>query len=340
MPNPDECPQTARAASFVGSQTVPQAMRNPLWTVTSFYNPVRYKNRLKNFRIFRKRLQTPLVAVELSYQDDFELGPGDADILIQIRGQDVLWQKERLLNVGLQAVPETCDKVAWIDCDVVCSGAIGRRRPPQALDDAPLIQLFTARYNLPRHALPETVSDLKPYHLGSSAAHKLAEGLVLPAVLGRSPIVDTCGCSLGLAWAGRKELLHEHGLYDAGIVGGGDRRSICAAFAQFDGLDQPWMVNNRQRQHFQAWAKPFYAAVRGNVGYISGKLYHLWHGDKKDRNYLTRYEGFRQFNFDPFEDIAVSAAGDWQWNSDKPAMHEYLRQYFALRNEDGTRRAA
>ena len=30
-----------------------------------------------------------------------------------------MWQKERLLNVALAAVPNNVEDVAWIDCDVV-----------------------------------------------------------------------------------------------------------------------------------------------------------------------------------------------------------------------------
>jgi hypothetical protein len=69
-----------------------------LWAITSYFNPVRYQLRLSNFRTFRKRLKVPLVVVELSYGDDFELQEPDADILIPLRGGAALWQKERLLN--------------------------------------------------------------------------------------------------------------------------------------------------------------------------------------------------------------------------------------------------
>src|SRR5450759_1082712 len=74
-----------------------------LWAITSYFNPVGYRRRLSNFRIFRERLKVPLVVVELTYGSDFELQEQDADILIQLRGGAVLWQKERLLNLALQS---------------------------------------------------------------------------------------------------------------------------------------------------------------------------------------------------------------------------------------------
>ena len=90
-----------------------------LWAITCYFNPMRYRRRLANFRIFRDRLQLPLVAVELAYGPEFELQAQDAEILIQLRDDAaVLWQKERLLNVALQALPSSCRKVAWLDCDI------------------------------------------------------------------------------------------------------------------------------------------------------------------------------------------------------------------------------
>ena len=90
-----------------------------MWAMTSYYNPVRYKRRLSNYRIFRENLGVPLITVELSFNGQFELTEEQADILIQISGGAVLWQKERLLNVALQAVPSSCTKVAWLDCDIL-----------------------------------------------------------------------------------------------------------------------------------------------------------------------------------------------------------------------------
>ena len=89
------------------------------WAITSYFNPAGYGSRRANYRHFRKHLGVPLVAVELSFDGNFELTEGDAEILIQLTGGDVMWQKERLLNLALEALPPECDKVMSIDCDVI-----------------------------------------------------------------------------------------------------------------------------------------------------------------------------------------------------------------------------
>src|SRR5262245_19902909 len=67
-----------------------------LWAITCYFNPIGYQRRLENYHTFRQNLAVPLVTVELAFNGAFQLHSGDADILVQLRGGDVLWQKERL----------------------------------------------------------------------------------------------------------------------------------------------------------------------------------------------------------------------------------------------------
>ena len=306
-----------------------------VWAITTYFNPVGYRTRLKNYRIFRQRLAVPLLTVELSYGPDFELGERDADVLVQIRGSDVLWQKERLLNLALASLPDECETIAWLDCDVVLTRPDWPRAAAQLLADVPLVQLFHERYNLPAETLPEQMASPALLPSGHAVAYQLAHRRVAAEVVGEPSCATRWGVALGLAWAARRSLLEAHGFYDAGVLGGGDRALACAAFAQFDGLRESWCANPSQSAHFLDWARPFHAAVRGGVGCVEGAVFHLWHGRREDRRYLERYAGFRAFDFDPRRDIAVAASGCWRWNTSKPDMHRYVRDYFHGRREDG-----
>lgn len=68
---------------------------------------------------------------------------------------------------------------------------------------------------------------------------------------------------------------------------------------------------------------------------LGGTLLHLWPGDLADRGYDVRYQGLRVYDFDPFSDVALDENGCWRWNSDKPELHQYVREYFERRREDG-----
>jgi hypothetical protein len=139
----------------------------------------------------------------------------------------------------------------------------------------------------------------------------------------------------GLAWAARRSLLDRYGIYDAHVLGAGDRATACAAIGRFDSFTDAIVANSRQKQHYQAWGEPFFADVAGGLGVVDGRIFHLWHGDTRDRHYAERHREFARFGFDPYTDIALDANGCWEWSSDKPEMHRYMRDYFAVRKEDG-----
>ena len=106
--------------------------------------------------MFRQRLKVPLVAVELSFDEKFQLASGDADILVQVHSPSILWQKERLLNVALKSLPTVCDKVAWLDCDILFENDDWVERASRALDEFALVHLFQERNELPMDFTPDS----------------------------------------------------------------------------------------------------------------------------------------------------------------------------------------
>jgi len=67
------------------------------WAITSYYNPLRGAHRRRNYDVFRRHLRMPLLTVEWSPEGRFELGPRDAEILVQLAGGG-------LLDVGIYPV--------------------------------------------------------------------------------------------------------------------------------------------------------------------------------------------------------------------------------------------
>jgi hypothetical protein len=312
--------------------------KESLWAITCHFNPAGYRSRLENYRLFRQRLAVPLLTVELAYGADFEIQPGEADILIQLRGQDVLWQKERLLNLALRGLPPECDKVAWLDSDIVFARNDWPDSAHVMLDRVPIVQLFDRFYDLRRGRLPEHEADQVAWPAGLSLAFGLAQGLSAAENFQRigARLAGTRGQSLiGLAWAARREVLQGHGFYDTCILGSGDRAFACAALGCFDDTVSHLHMNPMRGEHYLAWAKTFFQTVRGRVGYVPGNIYHLWHGDLNDRAYGVRHQRLELSDFDPYTDISLDASGCWRWNSAKPDLHRYVRNYFFSRHEDG-----
>ena len=94
-------------------------MASDTWIVTAYFNPCRYFTKKHNFDMFAARLTSigaRLLVVEMALDDsEFELG--DDHEVIRVRGNGVMWQKERLLNIAIANLPASCTKVVWLDCD-------------------------------------------------------------------------------------------------------------------------------------------------------------------------------------------------------------------------------
>jgi hypothetical protein len=307
-------------------------MSERLWAITSYFNPARYQRRLVNYRVFRRHLAVPLVAVELGSDRRFELGRDDADVLVQLAGRDPLWQKERLLNLALAALPAECTQVVWLDCDVLFANTAWPAQLSAALERFALVRPYTTPLN---HgpAFRPAAGDFAPL---SGAARPLP--LEPTAILDHVPSCRQRPLPAkpwGRAYAASRALLADHGLYDACIIGGGDLAIALAACGLAEQAADALALTPPHRAHYLAWAGPFHAAVSGNVGRLDGALHHLWHGRRDDRRYGERHIDLAAHAFDPTRDLVRSSDGAWQWSGDKPALAALVADYFAARREDG-----
>jgi hypothetical protein len=304
-----------------------------MWAITSYYNPVRYKRRLANYRTFRENLAVTLVTIELSFDGQFELTEGDADILIQISGGAVLWQKERLLNVALKSVPPNVSNIAWLDCDVIFGRPNWVDAANEQLDKFNVIQLFSDIVDLNREDHLNNCHDIPPSAhgiVGLISENSFGQSDVMPA--GRNKRGFAQG---GMAWASRRQILEQHGLYDAMIVGGGTRAQVQASYGNFDKYVDAAHFNAAQREHYLKWAVPYHRSVGERVGHVSGRLYHLWHGEIGRRHYHEERRKLAEHNFNPNIDIVIGSNGAWQWARSRPDLEKFLTNLFMGRAEDG-----
>lgn len=92
-----------------------------LGLIATFFNPAGYRTKRVNYDRFRAPLDDAglrLVVVECGFGDaTFDLPAGEG--VFHVRGRDVMWQKERLLNLALARLPAGCTKVAWLDADLL-----------------------------------------------------------------------------------------------------------------------------------------------------------------------------------------------------------------------------
>lgn len=287
--------------------------------ITCFFNPTNSNKIRSNYSEFRKRLNHPIVTVELAFNGQ----PFFIDDSIKVRGsnKNILWQKERLLNIALKSLPSHIDKVAWLDADIIFENPNWIQDAEKALDEKPVIQLF------------EEVDDSGDNKLSTHTGFGFARNLVVTGIKSNSAIGlwRTSGMR-GLAWAATRDVLAE-GFFDLGIVGSGDSYHL---IAWLNAWDDPHVhrLPPHLRKQFLIWAWKVSQKVRGNVGYIKGKVLHLHHGSLKARNYLNRQKILINHNFCPDTDIIKDNNDLWAFSGNKPDLEKDIKTYFEQRALD------
>lgn len=305
-----------------------------LWLITCYFNPSKYQTKLINYKKFEHVISESklnLLTIECAFNNDaFELVP--TPNVLQIRTQNIMWQKERLLNIAINHLPPIARKVAWVDCDILFSNPNWAVETSSLLDIYPVVQPYQTVVRLPK--------DQMCYQGYGTIWNGFGY------MLQKNPkILSTGNFHLhghtGMIWAARVELLKTHGLYDACISGSGDHLMAHAMHGNFNCLCierivGPIKIKNKFFRHFLKWAYPFYLDVLGKVGFVSGEVLHLWHGEIENRKYTQRHQELRELGFDPFNDLQHSNNGTWVWGSHSNYLfQEWAENYFCQRQEDG-----
>lgn len=284
------------------------------WAITSYFNPCGYPEKLERFRQFADGVRAQgckLLVVECNFPGSrsFEIIDVWADELLRLRSHSILWQKERLLNLGLSIFPADCESFAWLDADILFENSDWIAEAQRRLQYSRVCQLF------------KTAFSGGTYEPGMAFSEwRNADKHIVPG-------------HPGFAWAARRK--NFPGFYDRAIVGGGDNILGWAIYGHA-GL---WPGYGRAASYFSPaqlkditdWSANFHAAMQGQVSYVDGTITHLEHGSKEDRQYLERLMIPKEHNFSPC-DLRLEG-GVWEWNSPKHKMHEQIREYFYSRKE-------
>jgi len=328
------------------NQSVPEyptVLPGELWGVIAFYNPAGYANKLANLRLCAEEARAQglkLLVVELAFGDSaFELPEDLCDRLVRRRTNTVLWQKERLLNIGVGHLPSSCDKVVWLDGDVLFENDEWVRETSRLLDTYVVVQPFDTACWLPKGMT--SGPDQSDFGSGNR------EGQSLPGMAYTMARSDDKRDTLsgyfkhghtGFAWAARRAVLKKYGLYDCQILGNGDFVMCHAMYGNDDFWSgRNWECDRLSPQllsHIVEWSRCFYEDVRGSVFYVPGRTLHIWHGNQADRKYNARLLVLKECGFDPRTDLILDENDCWTWSGGKPTLEQWAADYFRMRREE------
>jgi hypothetical protein len=290
---------------------------------------------LNNYHIFYselKRIGIPVYAAELVFDEqDFQLTSQDATFLLQLKSKDVMFQKERMLNLLLQKLPTEYDNVVWMDCDIFFLDDNWPNRVESKLKEFHVIQPYTYSIGLPNCELSR-VSEANWIIYNCQGDGRLIRSFAYYENTRRSYSSFHNG-HVGYIWAARREFMDKHKFYDAIITGAGDLFMTMAFSGHFWWIDitpQFNGISNKACFHFFDWGIPVWQETKGKIGYTFDLVVHLWHGDVAHRNYLSHSRNLQLNDFDPTVDLALDENGCWRWNSKKHNLHRALKEIFNL----------
>jgi hypothetical protein len=303
-------------------------MLQNFWVVGVYFNPAKYKSLIRNYIVFAnalKRQNINLMTVELAFGDsDFDLPEIHGDFR-RLRSNSIMWQKERLINYGVSQLPSNCDKFAWIDCDVLLPDD-WELKADKMLDKVDIIQLFKKVVHLPPNQfefINQKVSNLQ----GIVWQQKIHKNW-----LARRKNKELPFSAPGFAWAAKRSVFEDIGIYDKNIVGSGDTFLVDCYLGSWDIHGYAIKFTDAMKKDMSLWKNDL-DKKNVSLDYLPIDVYHLFHGSMKNRKYMDRHETILKNNYDPVGDIKL-IDGVFEWNSDKYSMHEDVKGYFFGRNED------
>lgn len=217
----------------------------------------------------------------------------------RVYSDSLLWHKEALLNKVIAELPAKYKYVFWVDADVLFTNDrwLVNATHEMRMGRANIVQPFEYCVHLEKDQIKPDfdVNFYKKYDVPTYRNKKVWRSFAANNEDSRKHLIisenyDAHG-HVGFAWGAVRELLRNVPLYDRALIGGADHIMAHASLGhiphsciQKSFTDDIDAVN--------AWSREFYKFVEGKLGYVSGDLYHIWHGDIDKRQYLKRIKDF------------------------------------------------
>ena len=329
-----DIPDTQAVSSKI--QSIPPNIMDETIIISCYFNPMNSPYRLKAFNKFYegiKQYNHKIVECVIGNKpaqlgNEFE----------KIHTSSLLWHKETLLNNIIKSLPAKYKYIFWVDADVIFTNPTWLEEGAKAmLAGANIVQPFeycvhlekdrlTPDFNVNAYKKSCTNPMTRHKSLWRSFCSNYASGLYA------NKNYDAHG-HVGFAWGIKREIFDKipGGLYDKALIGGADHIMAHAAAGQ---INHSCIVNSftDDIDNINAYSKTFYAAVNGKIGYVLGDIYHIWHGELKDRQYLKRIK-----EFTPLANQITERDDNGLYMQDDDDTN-YMLQYFLLREvlDDGT----
>ena len=273
--------------------------------ISTYFNPQESPYRLKAFNYFYNSIKHLNHAIIECVIGDAKPQLEDSQVYSRVYTPNLLWHKEALLNALIKQLPAKYKYIFWVDADVIFMNNDWLTEGVEQLKKHKIIQPFEYCVHLEREETRPSwdTIDIRysktPNKINKKAWRSFCANYVDTLGFEGYPAVkkewdeadyDTHG-HVGFAWAARRDVLEAVPLYDKALIGGADHIIAHAAAGQLaHKCITKSFTDNIDEVH--EWSEDFYSVVGGDIGFVGGELYHIWHGDIDKRQYLKRIQDF------------------------------------------------
>ncbi len=272
-----------------------------LHVVVVISNPCSFARRYILAKEFLKRLEheknIKVYVVELVYENqDFFITNNENPQHLQIRtNKNPLWHKENMINLGVKyLLPENWKAMAWIDADIEFES------PTWALDTLKLlngsydiVQLFSHCIFMDKNGNPLNIftSFCFQYCRQNNNNNKNT---------------DLSFWHPGFAWAINRERYDKiGGIFDKAILGNGDF-IMAKCFIGKTNIFLKDMFSKENMNHVISFESK---CVGTKLGYVPNVIRHHFHGTRKNRQHIKKWELLLENNFNIDKHIKYNEFG-------------------------------
>jgi hypothetical protein len=268
-----------------------------------YFNPAQSKRILMNYLYTVEKMKMakiPVFTMELVFN-----APEIVDAF-HVKGKSVMFHKERLCKLLEKRIPWRYRKLLFLDADIIFANPNWYSDLSRRLDSYEVVHPFSSAC-----WLDITYSRVEDERLSV---------LYMDRTKPYNPAYHP-----GFGWAFQRSWFRRIGFYVYGVTGSGDTLSASA-----------WLGTEFALTYLRQAFRPSYAEYKENplpsISCIGGTIYHLWHGNRKNRKYQERHT-----LVDGVDDIRTrimeNRDGVFEFNDHD--LQQKIRGYFEGRDDDG-----
>jgi hypothetical protein len=298
-----------------------------LYIILPYFNFINYRSGEKNLKIFiensKKYSNTKLVLVEAVHPKGLALPDYSGSIFkhVKLKARDILWIKENLINIGIQNLPEDWEYVAWVDRDIEFEDNNWAVDCMEKLQYCDAVQPWKECIYLNKDGKAE--NDEFFYKNNNKNTKVFSQCYVDKQNISSQNYYP----HHGHAWACTKNFYKKiGGLYDKAIIGSGDSLLLVSKKKWHERC--PTLYLRDELANFLEETEKI------KTNYLSGKIYHHFHGRVLNRQYHNRHEILQDFNYKPKLHVYYNTDGVLEFTNEGKPLEKYLEDFFIKRTED------